>query len=77
MKQNLRPSSVHGRSKFSRTTEEVDCERRGYTLTKTTLGSGAYAKVKLAYVNERKKEKNRRLALDLDDKGHNKARLML
>ena len=55
----------------SMTVEEVDCERRGYKLTKTVLGAGAYAKVKLAYVMENKIEKDRRLAEDLLEKGHN------
>lgn len=53
------------------TVEEVDCDRRGYKLTKTVLGTGAYAKVKLAYVMENKIEKDRRLAEDLHEKGHN------
>ncbi|EDO41348.1 predicted protein, partial [Nematostella vectensis] len=48
-----------------------ECERRGYKLSKTILGSGAYAKVKLAYVSEPKREKDKRLADDLDSKGHN------
>lgn len=55
----------------SMTMEEVDCERRGYKLTKTILGTGAYAKVKLAYVMENKAEKDKRLAEDLTEKGHN------
>ena len=55
----------------SMTLEEVDCERRGYKLTKTVLGTGAYAKVKLAYVLENKLEKDKRLAEDLVKKGHN------
>jgi len=55
----------------SMTVEEVDCDRRGYKLTKTVLGTGAYAKVKLAYVMENKIEKDRRLAEDLHEKGHN------
>ena len=53
------------------TLEEIDCERRGYKLTKTVLGTGAYAKVKLAYVMENKLEKDQRLAEDLNEKGHN------
>ena len=53
------------------TMEEVDCERRGYKLTKTILGTGGYAKVKLAYVMEKKIEKDKRLAEDLAEKGHN------
>ena len=55
----------------SMTVEEVDCERKGYKLTKTVLGTGAYAKVKLAYVMENRIEKDRRLAEDLAEKGHN------
>lgn len=55
----------------SMTIEELDCEKRGYKLTKTVLGSGAYAKVKLAYVTENKVEKEKRLADDLAEKGHN------
>lgn len=58
-------------AKSSLTIEEIECERRGYKLTKTILGSGAYAKVKMAYVLESKKEKNKRLADDLHSKGHN------
>lgn len=55
-----------------KTTEEYDCERRGYKLTKNCLGSGAYAKVKLAYVNNSKLEKDKRLADELKEKGTNK-----
>ena len=55
----------------SMTLDEVDCERRGYKLTKTVLGTGAYAKVKLAYVMESKVERDKRLASDLEEKGHN------
>lgn len=71
-----RPSDSVRESAFvglrtSMTVEEVDCERRGYKLTKTVLGTGAYAKVKLAYVMENKIEKDRRLAEDLLEKGHN------
>ncbi|KAK3710167.1 hypothetical protein QZH41_010564, partial [Actinostola sp. cb2023] len=55
----------------SLTLEEIECERRGYKLTKTILGSGAYAKVKMAYVLESKQEKDKRLADDLHTKGHN------
>ena len=55
----------------SMTIEELDCEKRGYRLTKTVLGSGAYAKVKLAYVSENKVEKEKRLSDDLAEKGHN------
>jgi len=58
-------------SKSSLTIEEIECERRGYKLTKTILGSGAYAKVKMAYVLESKQENNQRLADDLHTKGHN------
>ncbi|XP_068680052.1 MAP/microtubule affinity-regulating kinase 4-like [Montipora foliosa] len=55
----------------SMTIEELDCEKRGYKLTKTVLGTGAYAKVKLAYVMESKVEKDKRLSDDLAEKGHN------
>ncbi|XP_028513638.1 testis-specific serine/threonine-protein kinase 5, partial [Exaiptasia diaphana] len=58
-------------SQSSLTIEEIECERRGYKLTKTILGSGAYAKVKMAYVLESKQEKDKRLAEDLHIKGHN------
>lgn len=71
---NLRdPAFVGPRS--SMTLEEVVCERRGYKLTKTVLGIGAYAKVKLAYVMEKKLEKDKRLAEDLVEKGHNMVRI--
>lgn len=59
----------------SMTWEEVDCERRGYKLTKTVLGTGAYAKVKLAFVLENKTEKDKRLAEDLAEKRHNMVRI--
>lgn len=58
-----------------KTTEEFDCERRGYKLTKTCLGAGAYAKVKLAYVSNAKLEKDKRLADELKEKGTNKVEL--
>ena len=61
----------------SMTAEEVDCERRGYKLTRTVLGAGAYAKVKLAFVMDNKIEKDRRLAEDLLEKGHNKVGKLL
>ena len=51
------------------TMEERDCERKGYRLTKTVLGSGAYAKVKLAYVVDSKLESDKKLADDLNEKG--------
>ena len=52
-----------------KTTEEFDCERRGYKLTKTCLGAGAYAKVKLAYATNSKLEKDKRLDEELKEKG--------
>ena len=55
-----------------KTTEEFDCERRGYKLTKTCLGAGAYAKVKLAYASTAKMEKDKRLNEELKEKGTNK-----
>ena len=67
---NMRQSAFVG-LRSSMTLDEVDCERRGYKLTKTVLGTGAYAKVKLAYVMENKIEKDKRLADDLTEKGHN------
>ncbi|XP_071946488.1 uncharacterized protein [Antedon mediterranea] len=51
--------------------ETADCKRHGYVLTDTTLGTGAYAKVKLARVVDRKLERYERLRTDLKDKGHN------
>lgn len=71
---NVRDSAFVG-LRSSMTLEEVDCERRGYKLTKTVLGTGAYAKVKLAYVMETKLEKDKRLAEDLVKKGHNMVRI--
>ena len=65
------PSNVPANlvNKPLKTTEEFDCERRGYKLTKTCLGAGAYAKVKLAYVTSSKLEKDKRLAEELKEKG--------
>ena len=60
-----------------KTTEEFDCERRGYKLTKTVLGTGAYAKVKLAYVSNAKMEKDKRLAEELREKGTNKVSISI
>lgn len=61
--------------KALKTTEEFDCERRGYKLTKTCLGAGAYAKVKLAYVSNVKMEKDKRLSDELKEKGTNKVKI--
>lgn len=60
-----------------KTTEEFDCERRGYKLTKNCLGTGAYAKVKLAYVTNAKLEKDKRLADELREKGTNKVAIKI
>jgi len=60
-----------------KTTEEFDCERRGYKLTKTCLGAGAYAKVKLAYASTAKMEKDKRLNEELKEKGTNKVRTII
>lgn len=60
-----------------KTTEEFDCERRGYKLTKNCLGTGAYAKVKLAYVSNAKLEKDKRLADELREKGTNKVAIKI
>lgn len=57
------------------TIEEIDCERRGYKLTHKTLGTGAYAKVKLAYVSDNKKAKHPFLRTDLDSKNDNRVSL--
>lgn len=54
------------------TIEEIDCERRGYKLTDKTLGTGAYAKVKLAYVSPSKRVKHPWLKADLDGKDDNR-----
>ena len=50
--------------------ETVDCRRHGYVLTDKTLGTGAYAKVKLARVLDKKREKSPKLHADLKEKGH-------
>ena len=68
---NQLPETAFVGLRSAMTMEEVDCERRGYKLTKTILGTGGYAKVKLAYVMEKKTEKEKRLAEDLAEKGHN------
>jgi hypothetical protein len=59
------------------TIEEIDCERRGYKLTHKTLGVGAYAKVKLAYVSLNKKAKHPCLRTDLDNKDDNRVSICL
>ena len=71
---NQLPDAAFVGLRSAMTMEEVDCERRGYKLTKTILGTGGYAKVKLAYVMEKKIEKDKRLAEDLAEKGHNVVR---
>ena len=68
----LKNESLLNKERPLKTTEEFDCERRGYKLTKTCLGTGAYAKVKLAYVTNAKLEKDKRLADELREKGTNK-----
>lgn len=50
--------------------EQADCRRHGYALTNKTLGTGAYAKVKLARVTEKKLARNSKLREDLRRKGH-------
>ncbi|XP_072051740.1 uncharacterized protein [Amphiura filiformis] len=50
--------------------EAVECRRHGYVLTDKTLGTGAYAKVKLAKVLDKKREKCPKLNADLKEKGH-------
>lgn len=54
--------------------EQTDCRRHGYVLTNKTLGTGAYAKVKLARVTERKLARNSKLREDLRGKGHDMVR---
>nr|XP_006821119.1 PREDICTED: probable serine/threonine-protein kinase MARK-A-like [Saccoglossus kowalevskii] len=51
-------------------TEVEECRRHGYELTDKTLGSGAYAKVKLAYASESKIVRNAKLTNDLSRKGN-------
>ncbi|XP_054747966.2 testis-specific serine/threonine-protein kinase 5-like [Lytechinus pictus] len=51
--------------------ETADCRRHGYILTDKTLGSGTFAKVKLARVMERKISQTPKLRDDLRTKGHN------
>ncbi|XP_070573823.1 serine/threonine-protein kinase MARK2-like [Ptychodera flava] len=52
-------------------TEAEECLRHGYVLSDRTLGSGAYAKVKLAQAMESKFDRNAKLAYDLKKKDHN------
>lgn len=73
---NQLPDAAFVGLRSAMTMEEVDCERRGYKLTKTILGTGGYAKVKLAHVMEEKIEKDKRLAEDLAEKGHNVVRIL-
>ena len=54
------------------TSEELELERKGYRLSRTTLGRGAYAKVKLAYATRGKLEKDKHLMQALREKGDNK-----
>ena len=54
------------------TSEELECERRGYKLTRTILGKGAYAKVMLASATALKLEKDKSLMEELRRKGNNK-----
>ncbi|XP_041453761.1 testis-specific serine/threonine-protein kinase 5-like [Lytechinus variegatus] len=51
--------------------ETADCRRHGYILTDKTLGSGTFAKVKLARVMEKKISQTPKLRDDLRTKGHN------
>lgn len=70
-------SSDVSAEKLPITIEEIDCERRGYKLTDKTLGTGAYAKVKLAYVSVSKKARHPWLKADLDEKEDNRVKLKL
>ena len=50
--------------------ESAECRRHGFILTDKILGTGAYAKVRLARVGERKLERCAKLKEDLKEKGH-------
>ncbi len=52
--------------------EELECEKRGYKLSRTTLGKGAYAKVKLAHVTNAKLEKDSNLMKKIKENKDNK-----
>ena len=57
--------------------EEVECQRKGYILSSITLGKGAYAKVKLAFVTTMKLEKEKYLRQELNKQGNFKVTLFI
>eukprot|EP00794_Sanderia_malayensis_P013985 gene13985-15443_t len=59
------------------TYEEVECEKRGFKLTTTLLGKGAYAKVKLAYVMKAKLESDNALMKKLEETNDNKVAMKI
>ena len=71
----ITPKLDTGVEKKAKSAEEYDCDRRGFVLTKTVLGTGAYATVKLAYISNAKLERDRRLATELKIQGTNKVSL--
>ena len=54
--------------------EGAECHRHGFILTDKILGTGAYAKVRLARVGEKKLERCPKLKMDLGEKGHDMVR---
>ena len=67
------PRSIEAFSdKRAPTGEELECEKHGYKLSRTTLGRGAYAKVKMAFATPAKLEKDRKLMKILRQCGDNK-----
>ncbi|XP_033627221.1 testis-specific serine/threonine-protein kinase 1-like [Asterias rubens] len=68
--QKYRASSSSGKKAREAAQESAECRRHGYTMTDKTLGTGAYAKVRLARVGEKKLEKCAKLKQDLNEKGH-------
>ena len=59
------------------TSEELECQRRGYKLSRITLGKGAYAKVKLATATPMKLEKDRYLKEELRKQGDSKVFIII
>ena len=72
--QKYRASSSSGKKAREAAQESAECRRHGYTMTDKTLGTGAYAKVRLARVGEKKLEKCAKLKQDLNEKGHDMVR---
>ena len=57
--------------------EEVECQRNGYILSSITLGKGAYAKVRLAFVTTMKLEQEKYLKQELNKQGNFKVTLFI